>query len=36
MGRLIERDPGGAQALAIRGAAPRGPRSTLADPTMTG
>ena len=35
MGRLTERAPGGAQALAVRGAAPQRPGSTLADPNMT-
>ncbi len=35
MGRLIERAPGGAQALAIRGAAPRRWPPTLADSNMT-
>jgi hypothetical protein len=35
MGRLIERDPGGAQALAVSGAAPRRPLLTLADLNMT-
>ena len=36
MARLIERGPGGAQALAISERRPRGRRSTLADPNMTG
>ena len=36
MGRLIERAPGGAHALAVRGAALRTPLWTLADWNMTG